>query len=137
MSTSHRTEVEEEIEALRQYTIDARSSNRGEKKAEACLQRLNELYAKYKDEFTAEDIRFVNVMRGFLGNRYEALKPRVAHTKKLKRKGDKLDHCWRCSTPIDERFTEICQTCSDKSYQWRTCPVCAACGCQRESKVLV
>jgi hypothetical protein len=136
MSTN-RAEVEEQIETLRQHVIQSRSSNSGQKKAEACLQRLNDLYAKYRSTFTAEDVRFVNVLRGFLGCRYEAHKPRVAHTKKAKRKGDKIDHCWRCSTPIDERFTEMCPTCSEKSYQWRICPVCAACGCQRAGTVLV
>jgi hypothetical protein len=136
MST-HRHEVEEQIEALRQHVIAAKESNSGQKKAEACTQRLNELYDKYKSDFTEEDIRFVNVLRGFLGSRYEAFKPPVVHTKKIKRKGDRLDHCWRCSVSVDERFTELCKTCTDKSYQWRICPVCSACGCQRAGTVLV
>lgn len=136
-TNTHRSEVAEQIEGLRQFVIEARSSDTNQQQAEACVQRLNELYATSKDAFTEEDVRFVNVLRGYLGNRYEALKPAVEHTKKLKRKGDKLDHCWRCSTPVDERFTAMCPTCSDKSYQWRRCPVCAACGCQRAGTVLV
>lgn len=135
--TITRTEVEELIETLRQHVIAAQNSGDGEQEAEACLKRLNEMYAENKDDFTVEDIRFVNVLRGYLGNRYEARKPKVEHTKKSKRKGDKLDHCWRCSTSIDERFTQMCPTCSEKTYQWRVCPVCHACGCQRAGTVLV
>ena len=129
--------VEEETERFRQYVIAARSSDSVESKATESLERLNKLYKKDKDLFTAEDIRWLNVLRGFLGQRLASHRPSVPHTRKGKRKGDALDHCWRCETQIDERFTEICATCSDKSYQWRVCPICNACGCQRSGKVLV
>jgi len=132
-----RDTVQETIEELRQHVIAARSSVSEESDAESCVQRLNELYAQSREDFTEEDIRFVNVMRGFLGSRYEALRPKAAHTKKAKRKGDKLEHCWRCTTSVDERFVEMCPTCSEKTYQWRVCPVCKACGCQRVGTVLV
>jgi len=129
--------VEEAIERLRVIVVKARSSPGVADEGEKAITHLNQLYAKHKEAFTAEDIRFANVLRGFLGERLAAHKPKTTHTKKAKRKGDKLDHCWRCQTPVDERFTENCPKCSDKSYQWRICPVCNACGCQRAGTVLI
>jgi hypothetical protein len=38
---------------------------------------------------------------------------------------------------VDERFNNNCPTCSTKAFQWRLCPVCAACGCQRAGTVLI
>jgi hypothetical protein len=54
-----------------------------------------------------------------------------------RRRGDTLEHCWRCETRLDERFTEVCPACDSKAYHWLVCPVCHACGCQRSGKVLV
>ena len=133
-----RTAIEKETERLRQIVVAARSDATVEPKAVECLQTLNKLYEKDKEAFTAEDVRWLNVLRGFLAQRMTAHGPKTPHTKKARRKGDTLDHCWRCETPVDERFTEICPECSEvKGYQWRKCPVCAACGCQRAGTVLV
>jgi hypothetical protein len=131
--------VETETECLRQLVIASRGSPTVGPEAEECLDRLRQMYAKNPKAFTAEDVRFVNYLRGSLGVRLAAhtKKPAVPYTKKAKRKGDQLDHCWRCETPVDERFTEICPTCDSKEYHWRVCPVCQACGCQRTGKVLV
>ncbi|QJW93500.1 hypothetical protein [Frigoriglobus tundricola] len=129
--------VEEAMERLRQAAIEARSSSEVAEEAQKAVEHLNELYAANKEAFTAEDVRFANVLRGALGARLAAHGPKVAHTKKAKRKGDKLDHCWRCLTPVDERFSDNCPQCSEKAYQWRICPVCNACGCQRAGKVLI
>ena len=129
--------VEDAMERLRQAAIDARNSVDGADEAQKAVDHLNEMYAANKEAFTAEDVRFANVLRGELGARLAAHAPKEAHIKKAKRKGDKLDHCWRCKTPVDERFSENCPQCSEKAYQWRTCPVCNACGCQRAGKVLI
>ncbi|OWK43464.1 hypothetical protein [Fimbriiglobus ruber] len=132
-----RAAVDEEIEHLRQFVIAARSSADVETQATGCLDSLNRLYEEDKTLFSEEDVRWINVLRGYLAVRTAEHQPRKAHTKKAKRKGDQLDHCWRCLTPIDERFTDNCTTCSAKPYQWRICPVCKACGCQRAGTVLV
>lgn len=129
--------VEDAMERLRQAAIDARNSPDVADEAQKAVDHLNEMYAANKEAFTAEDVRFANVLRGELGARLAAHAPKVAHTKKAKRKGDKLDHCGRCKTPIDERFSDNCPQCSEKAYQWRVCPVCNACGCQRAGKVLI
>ena len=129
--------VEDAMERLRQAAIDARNSADGADAAQKAVDHLNEMYAANKEAFTAEDVRFANVLRGEMAARLAAHAPKVARTKKAKRKGDKLDHCWRCKTPIDERYGDNCPQCSEKAYQWRTCPVCNACGCQRAGKVLI
>jgi|GEM_PF-2552130 hypothetical protein len=130
-------QIDAAIERLRVSVVKARSSPAGAEEAAAAVAGLNALYAQNKSAFTAEHIRFTNVLRGYLAERLEAHRPKAAHTKKAKRKGDKLDHCWRCRTPVDERFEAECPTCSEKAYKWRVCPVCDACGCQRAGTVLV
>lgn len=135
-----RTAIVNEIDHLKELVVAARSNAAVWPDAEKCLEKLNGLYARGKSEFTAEDVRWVNVLRGFLAQRLAAHQPKskTPHTLKAKRKGDTLTHCWRCETPVDERFTEVCSDCSEvKGYQWRKCPVCVACGCQRSGTVLV
>ena len=131
--------VEDAIERLhgRPRSLPVTSARRGGPRPKKAVDQLNQLYAAHKDAFTAENVRFANVLRGALGVRLDAHSKKVVHVKKAKRKGDKLDHCWRCATPVDERFTENCPKCSEKTYQWRICPVCNACGCQRAGKVLI
>jgi hypothetical protein len=129
--------VEDAMYRLRQAVIRSQTSPDAAAEGDKAVALLNELYAYDKDLFTAEDIRFANVLRGYLGERLAAHKPKKRHTMLAKRKGDKLDHCWRCQTLVDERFTENCPECSEKAYQWRICPVCNACGCQRANKVLI
>jgi hypothetical protein len=135
--TKARAAIEEEAEQLRQLVIASRSNPSVGPEAEKCLERLRAMYRKSPDLFNQEDKRWLNVLRGFLGVRLAAHTPSGPHTKKAKRKGDQLDHCWRCETPVDERFTEICPTCDSKAYHWRICPVCKACGCQRSGNELV
>lgn len=129
--------IEEAMERLRQAAIGARSSPAVAEEGQKAVAELNELFHNHKEAFTEEDLRFANVLRGALGARLAAHERKVVHVKKAKRKGDKLDHCWRCLTPVDERFTENCPKCSEKAYQWRICPVCNACGCQRAGLVLI
>ncbi|VTR96415.1 unnamed protein product [Gemmata massiliana] len=129
--------VEAAIEQLRVVVVKSRGSAAVAEEAADAIEQLNALYAEIKDVFTAEDVRYANVLRGYLGERLAAHEPKASHTKKAKRKGDKLDHCWRCKTPVDERFNDECPSCSEKAYKWRVCPVCAACGCQRAGKVLI
>jgi len=129
--------IEKETEALRELVIAARQSAAVEPAAEACLGRLNKLYEKAPDAFTPEDIRFINYLRGTLGVRLAAHRgggpfPRIA-----KPKGTRLDHCWRCETPLDVRFTEVCPACSTKAKKTLVCPVCRACACQEAGHVLV
>lgn len=129
--------VADELETFRVLVVDSRSKPAVGPAAEECAGRLNEMFQQEPGKFTAEDKRWANVLRGFLGQRLAAHAPKVTHTKKAKRKGDKLEHCWRCETPVDERFEEICPDCDTKAYHWRVCPVCKACGCQREDKKLI
>lgn len=134
---SKATTVSDEIERLRMFVIAARKSEDVAGDANKTVERLKQMYTQDQSQFTPEDIRFLNVLKGYLGVRLSSHKPSGKHTKAVKRKGDKLEHCWRCETPIDERFTENCPECSEKAYQWRICPVCNACGCQRSGRVLV
>jgi hypothetical protein len=132
-----RAVIEAEAEKFRQLVIEARSDASVGPRAEKTLQKLTEAYQKHPELFDAEDKRSLNVFRGFLGVRLAAHGPAKKYAKIPKRKGDKLEHCWRCETPVDVRFTEICPTCDTKAYHWRICPVCQACGCQREGGALV
>ena len=132
-----RDHLEEEIEKFRQLVIAARSTSTIESSARRLQQKLNDMYAAEPSLFTAEDIRWLNVLSGNLAARLEDHKPRQEHTPRAKRKGDTLTHCWRCETPVDERFGAICETCSSKTFKWMLCPVCNACGCQRDGKVLI
>jgi hypothetical protein len=129
--------IEEETEALRQLVIAARQRPDVEKEAEACLGRLTAIYKKNPDLFTAEDVRWVNVLRGTLGVRLAAHRAGGPYPRIAKPKGIRLDHCWRCETPFDTRFTEVCPECSSKTKKSLVCPVCRACGCQQSGKVLV
>ena len=135
--TKAAAEIETETEKFRQLVIASRSTPGVGPQAEECLVKLNEMYQKNPKLFTKEDVRWLNVLRGTLSVRLAAHGPKATHARKAKRKGDQLDHCWRCETPVDERFTEICPECDSKEYHWRVCPVCKACGCQRAGKVLM
>lgn len=131
---------ENDTEELRRLVIRARDTAEVAPEADQCLDRLRQLYTADPAQFSTEDVRWVNVLRGFLAVRLAAHGPTAkgpAPARSPKRKGDTLDHCWRCETPTDARFTEICPTCDSKAYHWRVCPVCRACGCQRSGKVLV
>lgn len=129
--------IDAAIERLRVAVVKSRSTPDVAEEGEAAVAELNALYVDHREAFTPENVRFVNVLRGYLGERMEAHAAPAAHTRKAKRKGDKLDHCWRCKTPVDERFEDECPTCSSKAYKWRVCPVCHACGCQQAGTVLV
>src|SRR5262245_36752197 len=131
------TAIEEETEVLRQLVIDSRTNPKVATAADASLSRLTAMYKKQPDLFTDEDVRFVNMLRGKLGVRLDAHKPGGPYARIAKPKGVKLDHCWRCETPLDQRFTEICPDCSTKSSRVPVCPVCGACGCQQSGKLLV
>lgn len=132
-----REQVEEEIETFRQLVIAARASDKVEGAARKSQRKLNEMFQHDPKLFTDEDVRWLNVLSGYLAVRLEEHKPKQEHTKKAKRKGDAFDHCWRCHTPTDERFSVTCAECSSKPFMWMVCPVCAACGCQRNGKVLI
>jgi hypothetical protein len=130
-------EIEDQIEEFRQLVVASRSDSTVEKKAMKCVARLNSSYDSHRRLFSVEDVRWLNVLRGYLGVRLESHRPSRDHTRLPKRKGDSLDHCWRCETPIDDRFVEFCVACGSKEYQWRVCPVCCACGCQSSGRVLI
>jgi hypothetical protein len=132
-----RTALDREIEEFRQLVIAARSAPEAGEAAHRCQDRLNAMFQDDPSVFTAEDVRWLNVLSGTLAERLQAHQPPAKHTPKAKRKGDSLTHCWRCKTPVDERFTAICETCSTKAFRWMVCPVCTACGCQRSGKKLV
>ena len=131
--------VEAEIEKFRQVVIASSTSSEVVPQADACVARLNAMFEKDREQFTKEDIRFVNSMRGIFAQRIAKYQPKKGpFAQKGKRRGDELTQCWRCETPIDERFIEICAECSEpKGYKFRVCPICTACGCQRAQKTLV
>ena len=129
--------VENETERLRQYVIAARGDPSVEAEAEACLARLNALHRESPDLFTEEDVRFLNVLQGRLATRLEAHKGGGPYAPIPKPKGTRLDHCWRCETPLDERFTQECPACSTKGAKSLVCPVCKACRCQAAGNVMV
>ncbi len=129
--------VAEETERFRQLVIASRNNPEVGPEAEASAARLNDLYAQAPDLFPASEVRLINGIRGILGKRLAGPGTGEVHAKLKKRKGDTLDHCWRCETPVDARFTQICADCDSKEYHWRVCPVCRACGCQRGGKRLV
>jgi hypothetical protein len=132
-----RKALDREIEEFRQLVIASRSSPEAGPAAHECQERLNAMFQEDPRVFTAEDVRWLNVLSGLLGERMEAHRPPAKHTPRAKRKGDSLTHCWRCRTTVDERFTETCEACSTKTYRWMVCPVCGACGCQRGGKKVV
>lgn len=133
---ANREQVEEAIEAFRSLVLAARSSDVGPAAREA-QRRLNAMYRLDPKLFTAEDVRRLTALSAHLGLRLESLRPRSRHTPAPMRAGDTLDHCWRCETPVDERFTETCPACSPGAFAWMVCPVCRACGCQRSGKAVV
>ena len=132
-----RTAVAEQTETLRQLVIESRDGDVAPGRVESCLEAINRLHRDDPAAFTVEDKRWVNKLRGTLSLRQAARHPDgVKHTPKAKRKGDQLIHCWRCETPVDERFVVNC-VCDSKAFHWMTCPVCGACGCQRTAETLV
>jgi hypothetical protein len=128
--------IEEQTEKLRELVIAAREDPEVGKEAEACLGRLKAFYKKDPTAFTEEDVRFINFLRGTLGVRLDAHREGGPYPRIAKPKGVKLDHCWRCQTPFDSRFTEICPDCSTKKNPSLVCPVCGACGCQQAGRLL-
>src|SRR5688500_1029173 len=106
-----RAAVEEETERFRQYVIAAQTTATVGPQAERSLEKLNGLYHQDPQQFSPEDIRWLNVLRGYLARRLAAHEPAGEHNRRPKRRGDTLDHCWRCETPVDERFTTICPDC--------------------------
>jgi hypothetical protein len=67
-----RPQIDDELESLRQCVIEARRTPAVEQPASESLERLRGLYSARKAEFTSEDIRFINVLKGFLKERIEA-----------------------------------------------------------------
>lgn len=126
-----RVDIDTELETLRQLVIHARSSTDVEGAAEESLHCLRLLYERYGEQFTAEDVRWINVLKRFLRERLQAHKHPKPFTK-LQRKppsGRRRDHCFRCKTTVDERHHEVCGICSSPSFHWVICPMCGACGC--------
>jgi hypothetical protein len=133
----NRTAVEEATETFRQLVIAARSSATVGPAAVACVGRLNALFRAEPGLFPAVDIRWLNVQRGILGLRLAAHRQGGPYARIAKPAGARLDHCWRCETPLDVRFTESCPACSTEVARSLICPVCDACGCQPAGRVVV
>ena len=66
----NRPEITAELETFRQLVIAARRTPEVEQSAEASLERLRGLYGGWKALFTAEDVRWINVLKRFLQERY-------------------------------------------------------------------
>jgi hypothetical protein len=129
-------DVEEQTEALRELVVAARTDPSVGPAAAACLARLNELYRVDPAGFGPEDVRFVNMLKGTLAARLDALRGGGPYAPIPKPKGVKLGHCWRCHTPLDERFGATCPACSTRAAPALVCPVCEACGCPAAGRVL-
>ena len=59
--------VETAIERLRVVVVKSRGSADVADEAAKAIEHLNELYVEIKDAFTPEDVRYANVLRGYLG----------------------------------------------------------------------
>ena len=129
--------MEEATEAFRQLVIAARTSSTVGPAAAACVGRLNDLFRAEPGLFPAVDVRWLNALRGTLGLRLAAHCPGGPYARIARPPGTSLDHCWRCETPLDVRFTETCPTCSTETARILICPVCEACGCQSAGRVVV
>jgi len=129
--------VEEVTEKFRQLVIAARVTVNVESDAESCLVRLNALYTENPALFPLAEIRWLNVLRATLGLRLSALRAGGPFARIARPKGVSLEDCWRCDTPLDERFREFCPTCQTAGCRWLICPVCHACGCARSGRLLV
>ena len=134
---ANREQVVDEIAVFSHLVVAARSTSEVEIAAFTSKRRLNGMFLLDRKLFTTEDIRWLNVLSGRLGVFLDGHKPRRKHKKREMREGDSLDQCWRCETPVDERFVETCDMCSNPAFTWMICPVCCACGCQRHGKLLV
>jgi hypothetical protein len=132
-----RAAIEELTETFRQLVIAARVTTTVESAADACLVRLNALYAENPARFAATEILWLNVLRATLGLRLSALRGSGPHARITRPPGVKLDYCWRCETPLDERFSDFCLTCATTYCRWFICPICRACGCARSGQTLV
>jgi hypothetical protein len=126
-----RATIDTELEQFRQLVIKARSSADVEEPAAKSLECLRDLFRRYETEFTAEDIRWINVLKGFLRERLAAqrIPPGAGTLQREPPSGRRQDHCFRCKTKVDERFHDVCNICSSPIFRWITCPVCGACGC--------
>ena len=72
--------IEDETESLRQLVIAARKSPEVADEAKAAFDRLAAAYAKDPKQFTEEDVRFLNVLRGTLGGHRHSTKIWPART---------------------------------------------------------
>jgi hypothetical protein len=69
-----RSQIDAELETLRQVVIAARRTADVEQSAIACLERLRNLCSLHPGEFTPEDERWINVLKGFLAERLDKLR---------------------------------------------------------------
>lgn len=129
-------EVDAQTESLRELVVAARTDPTVGPAADACLGRLNALYESDPAAFGPEDVRFVNMLKGTLAARLDALRGDGPYAPIPKPRGVRLDHCWRCHTTLDERFGKTCPACSTTRAPALVCPVCRACGCQAAGRVL-
>ena len=84
-------EIENVTESLRQLVIASRNTPTVGPKAEEHLARLNELYEKNPKAFSKEDVRWVNVLRGYLSVRLAAHGPKAVHARKAKIRSGRSD----------------------------------------------
>jgi hypothetical protein len=129
--------VADEIGLFRRLFVAARWTAAVGPEIDACVARLNTLNRDDPGLFTAEDARFLNALRGLVGVRLAADTRSGSLPPAGGLPGDRFDHCWRCRTPVDGHFTAVCPDCDTTARQWRICPVCKACGCQRAGTRLV
>ena len=122
---------------LRQAVIKSRGSPAVARGGAKAVALLNELYEYDKDAFTAEDIRFANVLRGYLGERLAAPAEEAAHQTRRNAKGDKLENCWRCRLPLTNSSPRTAHNAAKRPISGESARCSNACGCQRAGKVLI
>ena len=124
--------IQAEMERYRLLSIQSVSSPELEKRADECIASLRTLYPPLRHVFTLEDVRWLKALPGLIAER----KRKIAEQKAWKRPNGKQrrhNECYRCGTPVDSSWHEICPLCKPSNPDmtgWMICPTCSACGCQ-------
>jgi hypothetical protein len=130
--------IKGQIERHRLVSVQSASSPELEAIADEHIETLRRLYRGLTNLFTEEDKRWLKTFPQLIQERKET----IALTKRLKQKAPRprrpwkhrQDQCWRCHTPVDSAWHEICPLCMPDNPEmtgWMICPTCRACGCHR------
>jgi hypothetical protein len=126
--------VQAEQERYRQAIIAVKSLADVKPKNDEFVATLRKLYKVRPDAFTPEDVRWLKRLPQLVREirvKVEAKKGGIGT--RGGRKKRRRDQCWRCETPVDSKWHEICDKCRPSNPEltgWIKCPVCGACGCE-------